>query len=127
MTREVESVLVKEGGSRRMTGKGDKTLSGPNKMKGKLADSRGEEDLLRRRRAVLRSDLEDAINNKGGYGRVIKKLNAKVQRIKKTIQVKNRNRASPSYQRRGNHQSQVRKFHSLKMNYWSYPRILSLQ
>ena len=94
VTREVESALVKEGGSQRMMGKGNKSLSGASRMKGKLGDSRGEEDLFRRRRDVIRNDLEDAINNNGRYGRVMKKLKAKVQRIKKNIQVKNKEKVN---------------------------------
>ena len=94
MTREADSALVKEGGSQRMMGKGNKSLSGASRMKGKLGDSRGEEDLFRRRRDVIRNDLEDAINNNGRYGRVMKKLKAKVQRIKKNIQVKNKEKVN---------------------------------
>ena len=90
MTREVESALGKEGGSLRVKRKRNKDVTGTTKMKGKLGDSRGEEDLLRRRRDIIRGDFEDATNNKGRYNRVIKKLKAKTQRIKKDIQEKNR-------------------------------------
>ena len=94
MTREVESALGKEGGSLRVKRKRIKDVTGTTKMKGKLGDSRGEEDLLRRRRDIIRGDFEDATNNKGRYNRVIKKLKAKTQRIKKDIQEKNRKKVA---------------------------------
>ena len=43
-----------------------KDVTGTTKMKGKLGDSRGEEDLLRRRRDIIRGILKMPLTTKAG-------------------------------------------------------------
>ena len=94
VTREVGSFLGKQKENQRSSKQKNQMKSGVQRMREKLSDSRGEEDVLRRVRDKLRVSLEEVLNNKNQYGRIIKKLKAKVQRIKTTIQLKNRNKVT---------------------------------
>ena len=82
VTREVGSFLGKQKENQRSSKQKNQMKSGVQRMREKLSDSRGEEDLLRRVRDKLRVSLEEVLNIKNQYGRIIKKLKAKVQRIK---------------------------------------------
>ena len=82
VTREVRSFLEKQKENQRSSKQKNQMKSGVQRMREKLSDSRGEEDVLRRVRDKLRVSLEEVLNNKNQYGRIIKKLKAKVQRIK---------------------------------------------
>jgi hypothetical protein len=62
-------------------------------MKDKLNDSKRDEDLLRKERNALRKELEEGLD-KNKYSRVMKKLKAKVMRIKTIIKKKNRKKIS---------------------------------
>ena len=91
VTREVKYFVLKQLKQQRKPrpGKGDKqSKTGKQRMMEKLTDSRGDEDRLRRERNNIREELEESVT-KNVYNRIMRKLKAKVQRIRLDIKAKN--------------------------------------
>ena len=95
LTKEVKNFMMKQLKQRRgqkSRGGGKVIKYGNQRMAEKLADSRADEDKLRKERDTLRVRLEDELENKNVYNRIMKSLKAKVVRIRLDIKVKNKNK-----------------------------------
>ena len=72
LTREVKNFVDKQLRQQKKTGSkcgGKSCKTGKQRMMEKLADSRGDEDKLRKERDDIRKEFEEAIDNKNRYNR----------------------------------------------------------
>jgi hypothetical protein len=93
MTKEMESSNRKQMKSKMRSGEGNMFKSSVANMKGRISYSRKEGDKFRKERNELREQLEEGLD-KEYYKKVMKKLKAKVLRIKTLIQKKNKEKIS---------------------------------